>query len=164
MMPQTGMILKKLSRSSTHNFSLKQILKGVGVYSVISEGSELTTEGQYPNSSRNSSGFRTTDSDHILPAASVSPSSSSSSSSTSSKTGGKNKIIPRKFFSRALAPPRPLRADSIFQGGEGAHPSTRPRRYARHVCSQRGETSSLRGGKKFVGIHAEKFRAAFTLR
>lgn len=34
-------------------------------------GGELTAEGQYPNSSRNSSGFSTTDSVHILTAVSL---------------------------------------------------------------------------------------------
>lgn len=54
---------------------------------------KLTTVGQYPNSSRNSSGFRTTDSDHILSAATTFPSSTSSA-----PTRRRRKKKSRKFL------------------------------------------------------------------
>lgn len=126
------LIKEKPQSSELHSEELYTAhLARAEVYSGLSErnvkAAKLTTEGQYPNSSRNSSGFRTTDSDHILPAATMFPSSASSATGTTIFT---------QVCARGLAPPRPLRAGKNhgFLGRRGAHPSTRPR-YACHVGS-----------------------------
>lgn len=105
--------------------------------------SELTTEGQYPNSSRNSSGFRTTDSDHILSAAKTFPSSASAATGTTMFTW---------VSVRELAPPRPLRAGKrrCLLGRRGERPSTRSR-YACHVGWEGRNGVTARREKKVCG-------------
>lgn len=78
-------------------------------------------------------------------------------SSTSSATGTNFTWV----SARGLAPPRPTTRwlKPWLPGGEGgtsiySFPLRMP-------CGQRGETSSLLGGKKFVGMHAAKISAAF---
>lgn len=104
---------------------------------------ELTTEGQYPNSSRNSSGFRTTDSDHILPAA------------TSSSTGTKKKKKEKK--SRKFLPVGSHRCvhyalvrTVASWGGGYIHPLVP----VTHAMWAAGRNLVTRRRKKFVGMHA----------
>lgn len=100
-----------------------------------SEGKKLTAEGQYPISSRNSSGFRTADSDRILSAARRSP-----ASAPQLRRDTRNSFT-RRSLAVVLVPLRPLRAGRrkkhAFLGKrrrrvKGGHPTTRPR----HACRE----------------------------
>lgn len=121
-------------------FHLMAHLARVEVYPILwvetkCGGCELTTEGQYPNSS-----ISTTDSDHIL---------TTCPSSTSSATAATNFPVSLRRWARV--PPRQLRAGKsrVFLGGrkrrrrrKGVQPCTRPR----YTWGQQRKMSSLKAG------------------